>query len=124
MPQYEHDPQTYAIIGAAMEVHCVLGHGFLEAVHQEALALELDLRGIPCHREVSLEVRYKEHPLSTAYRADFVCYDEVIVEVKALERLSGREVAQLLNYLKATGFRRGLLLNFGAPKLQIKRLVR
>ena len=73
---------------------------------------------------MSLEVRYKEHPLSTAYRADFVCYDEVIVEVKALERLSGREVAQLLNCLKATGFRRGLVLNFGAPKLQIKRLVR
>jgi len=107
-----------------MEVHRVLGHGFLEAVYQEALAWELDSRGIPCQREMSLEVRYKGHVLSTAYRADFVCYDEIVVEVKALERLSGREVAQLLNYLKATGFQRGLLLNFGAPKLQIKRLVR
>ena len=122
--RYKPDPQTYAIIGAAMEVHRVLGQGFLEAVYQEALAIELASRQIPCRREVPLEVRYKGQVLSTAYRADFVCYEEIIVEVKALERLSGREIAQVLNYLKATGFQRGLLINFGAPSLQVKRLVR
>ena len=124
MPRYEPDPQTYAIIGAAMEVHRVLGRGFLEAVYQEALAIELASRKVPCRREVPLEVRYKGQVLSTAYRADFLCYEEIIVEVKALERLTGREIAQLLNYLKATGFRRGLLVNFGAPSLQVKRVIR
>ncbi len=123
MRKREADPQTYAIIGAAMEVHRVLGNGFLEAVYQEALAIEMEKRHIPFEREVMLEVSYKGNPLKASYRADFVCYGEIIVELKALERLSGKETAQLIHYLKATGFHRGLLLNFGTPSLQVKRVV-
>ena len=119
----ERDPQTYAIIGAAMEIHRQLGHGFLEAVYQEAAVIEFPLRQIPFEREVSLPIKYKNVLLSTHYRSDFVCCSEVIVEFKALSRLSNVEEAQLLNYLKATGLKRGLLINFGASSLQYKRLV-
>ncbi len=117
------DPQTYAIIGAAIEVHKQLGHGFLEAVYQEAAAIEFAQRAIPFEKEVSLPIKYKGALLSTHYRADFVCYSEIIVEFKAISVLSNTEEAQVLHYLKATGFRRGLLINFGAPSLQYKRLV-
>lgn len=117
------DPQTYAILGAAMEVHGQLGHGFLEPVYQEALAVELAQRGISAQREVAIPVRYKGVTLSCAYRADFVCFDEILIELKALERLTSREYAQVLNYLKATGLKRGLLLNFGTLRLQYERIV-
>ncbi len=123
MGNEEKDPQTHAIIGAAMEVHRTLGHGFLEPVYQEALALELSDRQIPFKREVELPVDYKGRRLACSYRADFICYESIIVELKALSALSGIEQAQVINYLKATGSRRGLLLNFGAPRLEIKRLV-
>jgi len=106
-----------------MEVHRHLGPGFLEAVYQEALAIELTERGIPYRRELDLPVHYKGHRLSCTYRADFVCYDSVIVELKALQALSGVEEAQILNYLKATYLERGLLLNFGRPSLQFKRFI-
>jgi len=119
----ERDPQSYAIIGAAMEIHRQLGHGFLEAVYQEAAVIEFPLRQIPFEREVSPPIKYKNILLSTHYCADFVCYAEIIVEFKALSRLSTVEEAQLLNYLKATGLKRGLLINFGASSLQYKRLV-
>ena len=117
------DPETYAIIGAAMEVHRQLGHGFLEAVYQEALAIEMTKRNIPFKREVSLPVEYKGQRLVCSYRADFVCYESIIVEMKAINQLTGADEAQLINELKATGLHRGLLLNFGAPSLEYKRLV-
>lgn len=117
------DPQTYAIIGAAMEVHRILGHGFLEAVYQEALACEMLERGIAFEREVALPVCYKGRRLQCAYRADFVCFGEVIVELKALSQLTSVDEAQVINELKATGLHRSLLLNFGAPSLESKRLV-
>jgi len=119
----ERDPQTYAIIGAAMEIHRQLGHGFLEAVYQEAAVIEFPLKQIQFGREVALPIRYRNILLPTYYRADFVCFSEIIVEFKALSRLSSVEEAQLLNYLKATGLKRGLLINFGASSLQYKRLV-
>ena len=119
----ERDPQTYAIMGAAMEIHRQLGHGFLEAVYQEAAMVELPIREIPFEREVALPVKYKNTLLPTHYRADFVCFSEIIVEFKALSRLTNIDEAQLLNYLKATELKRGLLINFGAPSLEYKRLV-
>jgi GxxExxY protein len=117
------DPQIYAIIGAAMEVHRQLGHGFLETVYQEAFAIESAAAGIPFQREVVLPVVYKDQILQCGYRADFICFDEVVVELKAISQLTGADDAQLINELKVTGFNRGILLNFGASSLEYKRLV-
>lgn len=120
----EKDPQTYGIIGAAIEVHRHLGHGFLEVVYQEALRREFEEREIPFQKELDLPVLYKGRALDCRYRADFVCFESVIVELKALGALSPREHSQVINYLKATGFHRALLLNFGSPKLEFKRFIR
>jgi GxxExxY protein len=119
----KQDPESYAVIGAAMEVHRELGHGFLEAVYQTALALEFQERGIPFKAEVALPVRYKGKLLTCSYRADFVCFEDLLVETKAISQLTKSDDAQLLNELKATGFHRGLLINFGAPSLEYQRLV-
>jgi len=117
------DSKTFAIIGAAMEVHRELGCGFLEPVYQEALAIELEMRKIPSRREQELPVYYKGRLLKTPYRADSICYDKVIAEIKALSKMGGVEEAQVIHYLKATGHEVGLLLNFGALSLEYKRLV-
>ena len=119
----ENDSRTFAIIGAAMEVHKQLGCGFLEAVYQEALAIEFAKRTTPSRREARLPIHYKGQLLSTVYCVDFICFDSVIIELKALAHMSGTEEAQVINYLKATGFEVGLLLNFGARSLQHRRLV-
>lgn len=117
------DPRTYAVIGAAMEVHRELGWGFLEVVYHEALMIEMEKRGIPFLHEVELPVYYKGQQLKAIYRADFICYGEIVVELKALSRPSGKEEAQIIHYLKATHREIGLLLNFGAPSLQYKRYI-
>ncbi len=117
------DPQTYAIIGAAIEVHRLLGPGFLEIIYQEALAIELGLRSIPFVRETPLPATYKDRRLQCSYRADFVCYSEILVESKALDRLTGIDDAQVINYLKSTGLKRALLFNFGQSSLDFNRIV-
>lgn len=114
---------TYAIIGAAMEVNRVLGPGFLESVYQTALAHELELRGIPFHEQVRLQVGYKDI-IAGEYRADFIAEDKVIIEIKAVSELTEIHEAQLINYLKGTGYRVGLLINFGSSSLEhIRRVV-
>ena len=120
----ERDEQTHSIIGAAMTVHRELGNGFLEAVYQEALELEFKHAGISALREVELPVRYRGELLATGYRADFLCYGTVIIELKAIEHIASREESQLINYLKASGKEKGLLLNFGSNSLEYKRMVR
>ncbi len=116
------DPETYAILGAAMDVHRELGHGFLEIVYQTAMALELTERCIAFQAEVPLPIRYKGKLLTCSYRADFICFETVLVETKAISQLTGADRAQVINALKATGLRRGLLINFGAASLQYERL--
>ncbi len=117
------DERTYKIIGAAIEVHKELGCGFLEAVYQEALAREFRIQGIPNKAQPIVDIKYKGEVLDKKYQPDFVCYEEVIVEIKAISGLSGIEEAQLINYLKATGLKVGLLINFGAKSLEHKRFV-
>jgi GxxExxY protein len=117
------DQQTYTIIGAAMKVHRELGHGFLEAVYQEALAIEFEKKKIPFKREMQIPITYCGVILQTYYKADFICYDQIIVELKALSRLTNIEEAQVINYLKATKLQKGMLFNFGTSSLEYKRLV-
>lgn len=119
----QRDPRTYAIIGAAMEVHRTLGRGFLEPVYQAALALEFTKREIPFDREVSLAVTYHGQPLDVCYRADFICFNSVIVELKAVRAVTAVEEAQVINYLKATELEVALLLNFCAASLEYRRFV-
>jgi len=123
MPDQHKDPRTYAIIGAAMEVHRYLGCGFVEPVYQDALEIELGLRGIEFQREGEVKIIFKEIELKTKYKPDFICFGEVVVELKALDALTSTEEMQILNYLKATGFKVGLLVNFGKVSLEYKRFV-
>ena len=111
---------TYRINGAIYEVNKVLGPGFLEKVYENALLQELKLRGLKAEAQVPISVTYKSHTVGE-YFADIVVEDEVILELKAVEKLLGIHEAQLLNYLKATGYRIGLLVNFTHPKAEIKR---
>jgi GxxExxY protein len=117
------DEETYSIIGACLTVHRVLGPGFLEAVYQEALALAFARAGIPFATEVPFYITFMGRQLKTTYRADFVCYGRVVVEIKALTAVTTGEKAQVINYLKASGLHRGLLINFGARSLQYHRFV-
>lgn len=117
--------EVYAIVGAAIEVHRQLGAGFLEAVYQEALERELALRGIAFEAQRELLIHYRGQPLSKIYVCDLLCFDKVLVELKAMVGLTGREEAQVINYLKAAGLPVGLLINFGAHgKLEWRRLVK
>ena len=117
--------QTYAIRGAIYEVYREIGCGFLEAVYQECLEEEFTAKGIPFVPQPDLFLSYKGNRLRQTYKPDFICYDSIIVELKALSGLTEEHQAQLLNYLKATGFKLGLLVNFGSyPKATVQRLAR
>lgn len=115
--------ESYKIINACMEVHKELGPGFLEPVYQEALGLEFDKQNIPFDKEKELTIKYKNVILSKKYYADFVCFNKIIIELKALSALTNDHKAQILNYLKATGLNLGILVNFGETSLKYKRLV-
>ena len=116
--------EVYSIIGAAMEVHSILGCGFLEPVYQEALEIELRKRNIPYVPQKQLPIYYKDNRLKKTYVADYIAFEKIVIEIKAITHLSSLEEAQLLNYLKATDHEVGLLINFGAESLQWKRMVR
>jgi GxxExxY protein len=116
--------ESYSIMGACFEVYKEQGCGFLEAVYQECLAIEMDMRGIPFEEQVRLPLSYKGHRLKQKYEPDFVCYDEIVLEIKAVKELVDDHRAQVINYLHATGKQLGLLVNFGHyPKIQHERFV-
>jgi len=118
------DPQTYAIIGAAMEVHRELGCGYLEAVYRAALAMEFEACGMEFVDELPIPIQYKRRRSPLGYRADFICFGDVLVEVKALDGLGPVEQAQVMNYLKGANLHRAVLVNFGTTSLQYRRIVR
>ena len=118
----ESDPQTYTIIGGAMRIHGEMGNGYLEPVYHECLQWEFRWRNIPFEHEVPIRIEYRGQELACKYRCDYICFGEVILEVKVVERLVRSHYAQLIHYLKATGLKRGLLVNFGADRLEVKRI--
>jgi len=116
--------EVFAVVGTAMEVYNELGSGFLEAVYQEAMEIELLNRHIPFESQKKLQIQYKDKKLNKEYVADLICYNSVLIELKAVEKLSGKEESQIINYLKATGIKVGVLINFGSKnKLEWKRFV-
>ena len=125
MTEIIHKKESYAIVGACFEVYNNKGCGFLEPVYQECLAIEFGYQKIPAISKPVLTLSYRDRVLTQAYQADFVCYQKIIVELKAVASLCDEHRAQLLNYLNATGFELGLLVNFGHyPKLEYERIVR
>jgi GxxExxY protein len=116
--------EVYAVVGAAMEVYRTLSVGFLEAVYQEAMEIELGIRQIPFETQKKLQLFYKQRLMKKRYCADSICYGSVLVEIKAIDQLTTRDEAQLLNYLKATGLQIGVLINFGShAKILWKRMI-
>ncbi len=117
------EEESFAIPGACFEVHNELGCGFLEPVYHQCLEIELASRGIPFSSKSKLRVQYKGHEIDKVYEADFICFNKIILEIKAISELADEHTAQTLNYLNATKLPLGLLINFGHhPKLQHKRL--
>jgi len=122
--EFLYKDETYQIIGACFDVYKEKGCGFLEAVYQECLAIEFKLQGIPYESQKTLPLSYKAQPLEQIYKADFVCFGKIILELKATDQLASKDRSQILNYLNATGFEVGLLANFGHhPKLEHERFI-
>jgi GxxExxY protein len=120
-----HKDESYAIMGACFEVYREMGSGFTEPVYQECLEFEFELQAIPFQAKRQLDLEYKKRKLKKHFETDFICHDPVIVEIKALDCLTSEHRAQVLNYLKATGLKVGLLVNFGHfPKVEYERIVR
>ncbi len=125
MPEFVHGEETHALLGACFEVYKEKGCGFLESVFQECLELELTDRAIPFRIQPQLVLEYKGRRLRQTYQPDFVCYGKIILEIKAVTKLADEHRAQVHNYLKATGLRVGLLVNFGHhPLIQHERIIR
>lgn len=125
MAEILNKDESYAIMGACFEVYKEMGCGFVEPVYQECLEMELGLRAIPSRPQIELVLRYKDRRLDQTYKPDFICYEKIIVEIKAVTSLTDKHRAQVHNYLKATGFKLGLLVNFGHhPKVEWERIVR
>jgi len=123
MTEIVYKEESYKIVGACFAVHKALGSGFLEAVYQEALEKEFTTQAIPYQKEVKLDLYYNDIKLNKIYRADFICYDKIIVEIKAVSHVPNVFYHQVKNYLKATNFRLGLLINFGESSLTCKRIL-
>lgn len=124
MAEMIYKEEAYAIFGAAMEVYNDLGTGFLEAVYQEALEIEMETRGVPFKSQQELHIYYKGRRLKKTYTPDLLCYEKIVVDLKAIDRLTPVEYAKMKNYLKGTKFQLGLLLNFGhADSLETKRII-
>ena len=123
MNELIYKEESYAIRGAIIEVSKELGCGYLERVYQDALEVEFRLRNIPYEREKTIQITYKGKPLGEPYRADFVCYGKIIVELKAVEELTSKHRAQVLNYLNATKMKLGMLVNFGEEFTNVERLI-
>ncbi|MBQ9576710.1 MAG: GxxExxY protein [Muribaculaceae bacterium] len=117
-----YSQESYNIIGAALDVHRIIGCGFTEPIYQEAIEEEFKLRGIPFEREKCFVVTYKGKQLDKVFRPDFVCYSKIIVELKAVTEFNDEHYAQVYNYLKATGMKLGLLINFSKTRLEYKRV--
>ncbi|MCK6619153.1 MAG: GxxExxY protein [Calditrichaceae bacterium] len=123
MVELLYKEEVYKIVGAAMEVHRELGPGFLEPVYQEALAIEFEMQKIPFREQPQIKLFYKDQQMETYYKPDFFCYDKIIVEIKALKKCTEIEEAQVLNALKASKQRVGVLINLGEPSLFWKRYI-
>lgn len=124
MPNLLYRNESHAIIGAAIDVHKTLGRGFLEPVYQEALALEFTRHGIPFRQEAKIQINYRDVLLNKYYIADFICYDAVLLECKAIKHIIPAHEAQVLNYLNASHLQLGLIINFGTTKIEIKRIIK
>jgi GxxExxY protein len=123
MPEILYKEESYKIIGSCMKVHAELGAGFLESVYQEALEKQFIKDSIPYEREKVLKIKYDGKQLRKTFKADFVCYDKIIVELKAAPFIHNQNYLQTKNYLKTTKFELGLLVNFGEPSLVYKRIL-
>jgi len=117
------DPEIEQVVAAAMAVYHELGHGYVAGVYRDALAIECGERAIPFARNVPVHVRYKGHDLETGFAADFVCHSDILTIVKTVDALDKPDDLELINHLKATGYRRGLMLNFGLQRLEFRRIV-
>lgn len=120
---HEADPEIEAVVEAAMAVYRELGHGYVVGVYRDALAIECDERAIPYKRDVPVHVHYKGHDLDTGYAADMVCHDDILIIIKTVDQLDKPDDLELISHLKATGYRRGLMLNFGLERLEFRRIV-
>ena len=123
MSKIIYEQKSYKIIGACIEVHKELGSGFLEGVYQEALEMEFENLGIPFEREKELLIYYKNRKLQKKYKSDFICYNQILIELKALNYLTSEHESQIINYLKVTNLKIGFLFNFGEKSLKYKRFV-